>query len=659
MGKIVILDEITANKIAAGEVVERPASVVKEMVENSIDAGASNITVDIRDGGITQIKITDNGSGIAPDDVEIAFERHSTSKIRSAFDLDNISTLGFRGEALASISSVSKVELISREKNMEQGMCVKVEGGKLEQVKPIGCPIGTTFIVRDLFYNTPARYKFLKKDTTEASYILDIINRIALARPDISFKFINKGKVMLHTPGNGDLKSTIFSIYGKDVANQILPVDYQDKNIKITGFIGKPEIARGTRNQQSLYLNRRYIKSKLALKAVEEAYKTFLMKGKFPFYVLNMEINPVFVDINVHPTKMEVRFSNEQDVFRGVHNAVNNVLLNKSEYRTGQMPKNVTKINNDEPTYVQSTFIKNSFQNDKGYQEKPQRVNQDEMLIEKMIRDTMEKSRWMPEKKEQNLVYHHEEKKEEEPKIEKKIERLEEVEEETANIVQHEEETKEAIVEKGQEIKEEQTIDDEPKVNNNLLIDCIIIGQLFRTYILLQKDNEFYIIDQHAAHERIMFEKLKKKYKSNENMSQELVIPVLVEMQAQEMKEVLNNKDNLLKLGFNIEEFGHNTIIIRGVPAFGDEENIKQYFLETVDNLIFKNKVDDDTIDETLHNIACKSAIKAHKKMDNQEIHELLRELDKLENPFTCPHGRPTALKLTKYEIEKMFKRIV
>ena len=687
MGKIIILDEITANKIAAGEVVERPASVVKEMVENSIDAGATNITVDIKNGGITQIKIIDNGSGIAPDDVQIAFERHSTSKIKSAFDLDNISTLGFRGEALASISSVSKVELISREKTMEQGMRVKVEGGRLVESVPKGCPVGTTFIIRDLFYNTPARYKFLKKDTTEANYILDIVNRIALARPDISFKFINKDKIMLHTPGNGDLKSTIFSIYGKDVANEILEVNYKDANITITGFVGKPEIARGTRNQQSLYLNKRYIKSKLVLKAVEEAYKTFLMKGKFPFYVLNMEINPMLVDINVHPTKMEVRFSNEQDIFRGVHNAVSNVLLDKSDYRVGQLPKKAVNPFEVKKEYVQNTFIKSSFQGN------TPKISQDEELIEKMIQENIKQNRWVSEQKdeiinEKNSIIEEPIKKEAEKES---LEIFDNTIEENVNINKLEV-TTEAIAEQNELIPEkveyvkEQDIKDNPvvesynmveeptkeateqikiieeepeKITNNLLVDCIIIGQLFRTYILLQKDNEFYIIDQHAAHERVMYEKLKKRYKKNENMSQELISPIIVEMPAGDIKKILNGKEKLERLGFEIEEFGINTLIIRAVPAFGEEDNVKQYFLETVDSLILKDKEDDEVLDETLHNIACKSAIKAHKKMDTKEIYELLKQLDELENPFTCPHGRPTALKITKYEIEKMFKRIV
>ncbi len=641
MGNIILLDEITANKIAAGEVVERPASVVKEMIENSIDAKATNITVEIENGGISKIKIIDNGTGIAVDDIEIAFERHSTSKIRSALDLDSISTLGFRGEALASISSVSKVDLVSKEKDKEQGMFVRVEGGRLIETRPIGCPTGTTFIVSELFYNTPARYKFLKKDTTEASYVLDIVNRVALAREDISFKFINKGKTVLHTPGNGDLKSTIFSIYGKDVSDNILEVDYEDEGIKIRGFIGKPEIARGTRNQQSLYLNRRYIKSKIVLRAVEEAYKTFLMKGKYPFYVLNIEIDPLLVDVNVHPSKMEVRFSDEQKIFRSIYNAVNGVLLNKSTYR--ELPK--IKREKETDKYVQSTFIGKSFDD---------KINRDEKLIEEMIRENLEKNRVRfektedPKKNEDTKDYVDYESNKNENTKDYVNERQAKIEEQ---VIESKEEQTTKL---GDEILEEK----DQYVTNNLLIDCIIIGQLFRTYILLQRGDDFYIIDQHAAHERVMFEKLRESYKKNENMTQELIEPIIIEMQTNEIKMILENQDKIKRIGFMVEEFGKNTLIIRGVPAFSDQENIKKYFLETVDKLILSDN-DVDKVDETLYNIACKSAIKAHKKMDIREIKELLSQLDRLKNPFTCPHGRPTAIKLTKYEIEKMFKRIV
>ena len=679
MGNIILLDDITANKIAAGEVVERPASVVKEMIENSIDAKATSITVEIENGGISKIKIIDNGTGIAADDMEIAFERHSTSKIRSAIDLDKISTLGFRGEALASISSVSKVELVSRESSQEQGMFVRVEGGKLVETKPIGCPIGTTFIIRDLFYNTPARYKFLKKDSTEAGYILDIVSRIALAREGISFKFVNKGKTVLHTPGNGDLKSAIFSIYGKDVSDNLLEVGYEGDNIKIRGFVGKPEIARGTRNHQSLYLNRRYIKSKIVLKAVEEAYKTFLMKGKYPFYVLDIEIDPLFVDVNVHPSKMEVRFSDEQQIFRSVYNAVNDVLLNKSSYR--ELPK--MKNERETSRYVQSTFIKKSFD------DTTKKINKDEEAIEEMIREDLEKNRvrleprdWLKshgneascrESNEQEVVedYVNEKSTEnecrddcvnEEANYEKNQEGYIK---EAANKsecrescqVLDEGKNLQGVVEHHREDSSEVVQNDE-SVTNNLLIDCTIIGQLFRTYILLQRGDDFYIIDQHAAHERVMFEKLKDSYMKNKNMSQELIDPIVVEMQVNEVKKILTNCDKIKRIGFEVEEFGSNALIIRGVPAFSDEENIKQYFLETVDKLVFSDK-DTYNVDEALYGIACKSAIKAHKKMDNREIYDLLVKLDKLKNPFTCPHGRPTAIKLTKHDIEKMFKRIV
>ncbi|HEX9062435.1 MAG TPA: DNA mismatch repair endonuclease MutL, partial [Clostridia bacterium] len=319
MGKIVILDESTANKIAAGEVVERPASVVKELMENSIDAGATSISVDIKNGGVSYIKISDNGSGIAGDDVEIAFERHATSKIRSSNDLDSIVTLGFRGEALASIASVSEIELLTRTKDSETGTYIKITGGTVQEVKSAGCPVGTTFTVRDLFYNTPARFKFLKKDSTETGYISDIISKIALGKPSISIRFTSNGSRVIHTPGNGDLLSAIFSVFGKETAKMVIPAEYKDSRVKVTGFAGKPEIARASRTSQIFFLNGRYIKSKLISSAADEAYKTILMKNKYPFLVLNVEISPQMVDINVHPAKTEVRFSDEQEIWRSIY----------------------------------------------------------------------------------------------------------------------------------------------------------------------------------------------------------------------------------------------------------------------------------------------------------------------------------------------------
>lgn len=694
MGDIVILDELTANKIAAGEVVERPASVVKEMVENSIDAGATNITVEIADGGITKIKITDNGSGIAVDDVEMAFERHATSKIRSAKDLDSIRTLGFRGEALASISSVSKVELVTRKRENESGTRVVVCGGKLLETSTIGCPVGTTFIVSDLFYNTPARYKFLKKDTTEANYIADIINRMALERENIAFKYINKGKVMLHTPGNGDLRSVIFSVYGKDVASSVLEVESSYNGVLVSGFVGKPTIARGTRSWQSIYLNHRYIKSKLVAKAVEEAYATHLMKGKYPFYVLKIDVDTALVDVNVHPTKMEVRFSNEQDIFKCVYRAVSSVLMNKGEYRDAVVPDKVIK-NSISPKYVQSTFVQNSFA------KTSMNVDPDEKKIDDIINATIQKNRLevlnsdFVKRSNDSLNESDCDKNSDNESINdggiddryaggvsvehrnisdgyrygmaacdentKRCSGVQEIGDVVCDVLNDSVSVGDEVVVKNREgcVDKQSEVEEHEEYQSDVsLVDCVILGQLFRTYILLQKDNEFYMIDQHAAHERVMFERLRSRYMSNESMTQHLLTPIIVEMQVSEIRSVLANKDKIERLGFEVDEFGNGTLIIRGVPAFSDEDNIKQYFLDVVDKLIFKDRTEID-IDETLYNIACKSAIKAHKKMDDKEIVELLKQLDKLENPFTCPHGRPTAIKMTKSDVEKMFKRIV
>lgn len=550
MGNIVMLDENTANKIAAGEVVERPASVVKELVENSIDAGANTISVEIKNGGISFIKITDNGSGIDEDDIEIAFERHATSKIRSAVDLESIATMGFRGEALASIAAVSLVELTTRTQKSSHGTYIKVQGGTTREVKQAGCPVGTTFIVRDLFFNTPARFKFLKKDSTEAGYISDIISRIALSKPDISFRLISNNTTIIHTPGNNDLLSTIYSIYGKEIAKEVCEISYKDNKVKITGYAGKSEIARGTRNHQSIFINDRYIKSKIVSAAIDEAYKTFLLKNKFAFIVLNIELNPLLIDVNVHPTKMEVRFSDEQEVFRTVYHAINNALLGRSLVKTVQpeeREKNPFKFessNKLKPNYAQqsieiNTNIKHSSPSDYSVRNDGERLSGAKT---RPMNETPEKeyifehSKWTSDQNKgetksavsnENIVTGDIIPKDNLIKDNNKIDLVEE---------QYQDKINKIAAEPEQDYKIEEKLDSSDTPVDDLFLNFRIIGQVFSTYILLQHNDELVLMDQHAAHERVMFESLRNKHSNRQYLPQMLLAPIVIELTNQEIK---------------------------------------------------------------------------------------------------------------------------
>ncbi|HEX3029559.1 MAG TPA: DNA mismatch repair endonuclease MutL, partial [Clostridia bacterium] len=598
MGKIVILDENTSNKIAAGEVIEKPASAVKELVENSIDAGAGHISVEIKNGGISLIKVTDNGCGIDEDDVEIAFERHATSKIRSADDLDSIKTMGFRGEALASIAAVASVELTTRIQKNSHGNFIKVQGGNLVEIKQTGCPVGTTIIIKDLFYNTPARFKFLKKDSTEAGYISEIMSRIALSAPQISFRLISNNSNVLHTPGNNDLLSTIFSIYGKETAHNVLKLDYENNKIKVSGYAGRPEIARSNRNQQSIFLNGRYIRSKVISAAIDEAYNTYLMKNKHAFTVLNLELNPVLVDVNVHPTKMEVRFSDEQEIFRSVYHSILNALSGKplikdiiTQERKDETFKFEEKNNIDKTAFVQANFIKDK--SPQSFNTFKPHVSSDRENLRPLFQP--ENLNNIPVKAIQN--------------IERKLPEKSKIVESHMNI---NEEPQEYV----------------PEVRKNFLEDARIIGQAFSTYIIAQSDDGLILIDQHAAHERILYEKLKEKYRKKQPMSQFLLAPAAIELTNQEIRIINDEKEFLNNIGYKYEEFGNNSILLREIP-FVDDRNIKvkETFLEVVDFLLNKDKSDYGRLmDEALHTIACKAAVKANKRLDEIEIKNIIRE---------------------------------
>ena len=611
MGNIIILDESTANKIAAGEVVERPASVIKELIENSIDAGAVSISVEIKNGGISFIKVSDNGCGMAEDDVEISFERHATSKIRNADDLDKISSMGFRGEALASIAAVSSVQLVTRTPGSHQGIRIDVTGGRVLEVKPTGCPAGTAITVRDLFFNTPARFKFLKKDTTEAGYVSDIIGRIALGNPHISFKLTSNGSVVLHTPGNSDQLSAVFSIYGKEVSKAVNTIDYDDSRLKITGFAGRPEIARSSRTYQSTYINRRFIKSKTIGSAIDEAYNTFLMKNKYAFVVLNIELNPVLVDVNVHPSKMEVKFSNEQDVFKAVYNALSNSLQQQSGIRTVQTEPRDRSLFKIDP---EKSAIKTDYTQVK-WDKEPVPLPHTQVIIDAVEKKSADYEPGVSE-----------------PKAG---------------------ESRVSEPPPGEYFSPSQQ-------DKKLLREARIIGQVFLTYILLQQDDDLVLVDQHAAHERIMYEELKARYEKNEPMSQFLLSPVSVELTYQELEYLQEHSSFFGSLGFQYEGFGTNSVILRAVPTGRETDNVRELFMEVLDFLM-KNGRNKNNMpsDETLYMMACKAAVKANSALEESEVRTLLERLSIVENPYTCPHGRPSVIKLRKYDLEKMFKRIV
>lgn len=823
MGNIVLLDELTINKIAAGEVIERPASVIKEMVENSIDAGATNITVEIKNGGISYIKVTDNGKGIAQDDLEIAFERHATSKIRSADDLDTVTSMGFRGEALASIAAISNVEMISKTQEQETGYRLVVEGGDVLEREEVGCQTGTTITVRNLFFNTPVRYKFLKKDYTEAGYIEDAITRIALVNPQISIKLINTGKTVIQTNGNGELKSVIYSIYGKDVTRGIAELNYQYEDITVSGVIGKPEIARSNRSNQLFFVNKRYIKDKTLTAATEQAYKGLIPIGKFGFVILNIEMNPAKVDVNVHPAKLEVRFEEENKIFQAIYHAIKDTLLkNELVVNTSSSPrelsfeerlknireakkentssglfgfrkqneKKIEKYTQEESTiktnHVEETAgetveapVKASVEGETPKEEaqiemakigapidtsdvlkqlkemkekitkelepkdkvpvngvkdieeeyrleinktpeekreevKPQQPEQEqqenngENVVEEQPEENKENQVDLPKEEKETQGPETEEPKEtaealevpkeiaqEEEKAEEIIEKIEDPEiqkefEEIKQKMQDLNENPQVVskdfnemyakmfgrlpIETQREIDEREKEEQQKTSAVDLLKDNVslfeeekqfqkpvyrFVGIVFKTYIILEIDKEMYILDQHAAHERIMYEKVKKNYYSKQNKdSQLLLLPDIITLSHKEMDIAKENMAMFEQAGFSLEEFGENTIKLNGVPTVCVDLNTKELFLETLDEInTVARTAKQEKEEKFIATVACKAAVKANMALDQKEVESLMDKLLELPNPFTCPHGRPTVIKMTKYDIERKFAR--
>lgn len=721
MGNIVVLDDLTINKIAAGEVIERPASVIKEMVENSIDAGANNITVEIKNGGISYIRVTDNGKGIPEDDLEIAFERHATSKIRNADDLASVTSMGFRGEALASIAAIARVELTSKTAEQQNGYKVIVEGGNVLDKSEAGSPVGTSIIVSNLFYNTPVRYKFLKKDFTESGYIEDVITRIALVHPEIAIKLINTGKTIIQTNGNGDLKTVIYSIYGKDIAEALIETDYTYEDMHIYGVIGKPEIARSNRSNQIFFVNKRYIKDKSLTSAAEKAYKGMIPIGKFSFLVLNVDMNPGKVDVNVHPAKLEVRFEDESVVFKAVYHAIKDALLKSELVADTYQSTSETRAESGLFGNRQATTIENVSANkisNTSELNKSQEILRKLQEMKEKLKQEIPVQNTNSEENKNIEVYkepQYEEKQEETIQIEETtseyneknpstIEKMSEQEQEPTQEVNHvkevqkiEEENKNIIEDIVNSRIEEKNTDfnemylklfgtrpiqeSEPKaesltnnakdiatIGNTSMFDNIeeykkpaykFIGIVFNTYIIIEIDKEMYIIDQHAAHERILYEKVKANYYNEEvKDSQLMLLPDIITLSHKEMEIAKDNMEMFRKAGFMIEEFGENTIKLTGVPEMCLDLETKEMFLETLDEINSISRTAKQEIEEKfIATIACKAAVKANMALTKEEVDSLMEKLLALPNPFTCPHGRPTAIKMSKSDIEKKFAR--
>ena len=823
MGKIVLLDDLTINQIAAGEVIERPASVVKELVENSIDAGARKITIDIKNGGISYIRITDDGYGIMPDDMEIAFERHATSKIRESRDLEYVRTMGFRGEALASIAAIAKVQMLSKAIGQDNGYQIDVEGGNIVDKHEAGCAPGTSITVKELFYNTPVRYKFLKKDFTESGYIEDAIKRLALVNPNISFKFINNGKIELQTSGNGRMEDVVYAIYGKEVLENIIPVDYQYEDIYIKGVIGKPMIARSNRTNQLFFVNKRFIKDKTLSSAAEQGFKGLVTIGKHGFLILNLEMDPKKLDVNVHPTKMEVRFQEESKVFKAVFHAIKDTML-KTDLITNHEKEHFSDDNVDFEKDVKNDNLTNSARL------KFWGLNKEEKFNEKENRDfDFFRNLKSPNIKDVNVVadaqYGEKSEFEADDKIGKINEELDKIQKSRNNKIEYDlnrydhlgdnasvadkmnllndtvgndygivnnesddtlnsndknvEDKLEGISEVSSENNDNdaktnvdlkiQNVNDDlnnsdqldnplennPKIENlsvdnnkieenqenykyeenkivnnnqtdsndkNIENDVIIndkdisfeekykklfgrdiqtakqeyqnqkknedvnlkpiegekvslfeskdndvkkphynyVGIAFKTYIIFTINDEMYMMDQHAAHERIMFEKVKANYYNDvDKDSQLMLLPDIITLSNKEMGIFRDNKDLFNKAGFTVDEFGDNTVKLTGVPEFCLDFDTRSLFLDTLDEM--------DTVARTakqeleykfLATVACKAAVKAHMALSKEEVDSLFEQLYKLPNPFSCPHGRPTVIKMTKTDIEKKFSRI-
>lgn len=582
--EIKILDDSMINKISAGEVIERPLSIVKELVENSIDADAKHITVEIKNGGINFIRVTDNGIGIAKNQVANAFLNHATSKIKNFNDFETLTTLGFRGEALCTIAAISKVNMITKTQNETLGSEIKIHGGKIIAQNEIAATRGTTIIAENIFYNTPARLKFLKRPSVEASYISNMMNRFALSNPQISFKFINNNKTIFTTNGNGDLKSVLMYIMGKNVLQNALAVDIQNDKFAMSGFIIKPELSRGNRSYQNFFINGRYIKNNVVTFAIENAYRNRIMTGQFPVYVLNLQVDPGFVDVNVHPTKMEIRFANDDLIYNFIFNAI-----------TATFKNNSNEILVAKPEIIPKTFDEKSSTSNNVFHESSEKFD-------------------------------------------------------TLKIIKTPDTTEKIIDEPPKQISIE---NDETQ---KFMEDYKIVGCIFNTYWIIEQDKKIFLMDQHAAHERVLFEQMKNEYDEQKNFPQQLLVPITFELTEYNAKILLDNIDKIKKLGFDIIALSEKIFSVKGVSHNFNKYVSKDFFIDLIDSFHEIPNVDKTKMQQIMQH-ACKKAVKAHDNLSYSEIKALIQKIMSAENPFNCPHGRPTLIQISQTEIEKLFGR--
>ncbi len=644
MPKINVLPKEVYSLIAAGEVVERPMSIVKEMIENSIDAGAKHITVEIKNGGTTYIRITDDGCGIAGEDVKKVFISHATSKISTGSDLDSIATLGFRGEAMASIAAVAKVELLTKAENEEMGVRYEIAGGEELDFSDAGCPQGTTVVVRDIFFNVPARMKFLKKDVTEGNSVQGIVERIAISNPDISFRFIREGRQAMITAGNGDLKSTIYSVYGSELSETLVPVEYHYSGMRLTGYVSRPHQSRKSRAMQFFFINGRLVDSRLAKAALEQAYKNLIMVGRFPACVLNIEMDTKLVDVNVHPAKIEVRFVNEKPIFDLIYYGVKTAVEQQDTVKEGKLSDN--SISSVYGNQIKTNSSKIDFFKK---EEKPNQLKFSSASPKtwslaspkaQLRRETSEEENIKKDIKEESV-------------FDKPIEAKEKAEVKTEQIeipVQNN-----AFSEITQPVTEE--------IGSSVIVDekddapvFRVVGEAFRTYIIVEIENDLYYIDKHAAHERMNFEKLKAE--SNIS-SQLLLMPVAVKLSAEEYSVITDNIPLLSKCGFEVEDFGNLSVIVRETPSMLDGSDIKDLILEIAEKLLqHKTDIEPDKMDWIFHSTACRSAVKGGDYTSEKERELFVEKLLSMPDIRYCPHGRPVMIKISRYELEKQFGRI-
>ena len=657
MPQIALLSQETIDKIAAGEVIERPSSVVKELVENAIDAGSSAVTVEIKEGGISFIRISDNGCGIEREQIPLAFLRHSTSKIKSVEDLFTVTSLGFRGEALSSIAAVSQVELITKTNGDFTGSRYLIEGSKEVSLEEIGAPDGTTFIIRNLFYNTPARKKFLKSAQTEGTYIHELMQRMILSHPDVAFKFIMNNQVKLQSSGNGNIKDIIYHLYGRDITKALLPIAHESELFKVSGFIGKPMISRGNRGYELYFVNGRFIRSQILSKAIEDAFKPFLMQHQYPFTVLYFEIDSSLLDVNVHPTKMELRFSNQQELYREVQSILSAALVHRDIIP--EVPVDTPKKNDMEVPKIEKVMpepfeqkrleeIRKAVRKDSPYEIKypvsrPMGTGSVSSAAQEKLLDTIKSMppEDMMEERIQKEPLPEQSKKETEKELAKEA------------YVLREEETygakPEGSYEQGSFLKEEEMAKQK------------IIGQLFDTYWLVEYNDRLFIVDQHAAHEKVMYEKLKKQFEKKEFTSQAISPPIVITLSMREAEVLERFKEQFTKLGFEIEHFGGAEYSICGVPGNLYRLNTRDVLIDMLDELTdgISERATADVILDKIASMSCKAAVKGSQRLSLTEMEQLMKDLMKLDNPYNCPHGRPTIIAMSKYEIEKKFKRIV